>query len=278
MIDEIQGGGTLAESLRSQSKYLPGMFIETMVAGEVAGRLDVVLDDLARHYKQVLDFKRLYWQGAMYPIMLLVTAIIIIPYVQGLVFSQDSVEVYTLKFLWRLARSYGTPFLIILVLARLGILRRITDPIFSRLWPVAGYWRRFALARFCRCMGMMLGAGLSVRQSIERSAAVTSHPQLKLALRKAVPLVQQGETLGRALQQTGAFSSLMNEMVHTGELSGRDEELFYKVADYLYAEAVFPVQVIGMRLTAYLILAFFVLGILTMVLSWVLALLMQSLA
>jgi len=277
MIDVLQGGGTLAEALRAESKYLPDMFVESMIAGEMAGRLDVVLEDLTKHYEQMLRLIRLYWRGAMYPIMLVISAVVIIPYVRGLIFSADSVEVYTLKFIWRLVRALGPYFLVILVLARLGILRKITDPIFSRIWPSAGFWRRLALARFCRCMGIMLGAGLTVRQSIERSAAVTTHPQLKRALCQAVPLVQQGASLDEALQETGVLPGMVQELVHVGELSGRDEELYYIAAEYLYAQAVYPVETIAVGLTGYLILACVALGILSFVFSWIVSILIESL-
>lgn len=277
MVDTLRAGGTLGEALRGQSRYLPDLFIETMIAGEIAGRLDTVLSDLNRHYERMLYLQRLYVRGAMYPLLLLLTFAVIIPYVQGLVLSSDSAEVYTLTFLWAMLRSYGPPFLIILVLARLGLLRKITDPIFSRIWPIAGFWHRFALARFCRCMGIMLGAGLTVRQSIERAAAVTTHPKLKKALCVAVPLVQQGTTLEQALRATDVLPELVQEMVRIGEITGCDEELFYKSAEYLYNEAVYPVHTIGIGLTAYLILAWFVLFVAMHLLGWVLALLVQSL-
>ena len=276
MVDVLQGGGSLAQALRAESKYLPDVFVETMIAGEMAGRLDMVLEDLTKHYEEVLRLQRLYWRGAMYPILLIITKEVIIPYVQGLVFAHDSMELYTLRFILGLIRAFGPTFLVILVLARLGILRKITDPIFSRIWPIAGFWRRFALARFCRCMGIMLGAGLGIRQSIERSAAVTTHPKLKRALCKAVPLVQQGVSLDDALQQTGVLPDMVRDMIRVGEVSGNDEELFYKAAEYLYAQAVYPVHTIGIGLTGYLILAWFVLLVFFALLSWIMGMLAES--
>ncbi|MCL4694543.1 MAG: type II secretion system F family protein, partial [Candidatus Hydrogenedentes bacterium] len=43
VIDSLRTGDTLGEALRTQSRYLPGLFIETVVAGELSGKLDVVL-------------------------------------------------------------------------------------------------------------------------------------------------------------------------------------------------------------------------------------------
>ncbi len=277
MIDVLRRGGTLGDALRKESKYLPDMFVETMIAGEVAGRQDVVLEDLTKHYEQMLRLIRLYWRGAMYPICLLITWWFIIPFVSGFILTSLSPEAYILQFMWYMLRAYGPMFLAIVILARLGILRKITDPIFSRIRPIAGLWRRFALARFCRCMGVMLGAGLTIRQSIERSAAVTTHPRLKRALCQAVPLVQQGESLHEALSRTGVLPEMVQEMVNVGELSGRDEELLYKCADYLYAEAAYPVHVIAIGLTGYMILAMVVVGVVLFLASWVLGMLVESL-
>ncbi|MCC6697288.1 MAG: type II secretion system F family protein [Candidatus Hydrogenedentes bacterium] len=278
IIDALQRGETLAAALRTQSKYLPDLFVEMMVAGDISGKHEAVLEEAARHYAQVLEIQRLYLRGAMYPILLLITALIIIPYVRGLLFTKHSVEWYSLLFLWGLVRQYGPMFLVIWILARLNLLRYITDPIFSRLWVVAKFWRRFALARFCRCMAIMLDAGLGLRQAIERSAAVTTHPQLKRALCKAVPMVQRGVPLDEALNATGILPEMVTNMVHMGETAGRSEEMFHKCADYLYAEAMHPVQTIGIGLEAYLILLLFCLWILSMVLGMAVRALVEMLA
>ncbi|MCC6486458.1 MAG: type II secretion system F family protein [Candidatus Hydrogenedentes bacterium] len=267
IIDALQRGETLSNALRTQSRYLPDLFVEMMIAGDIAGKQEAVLEELARHYAQVLEIQRLYLRGALYAILVLITAFIIIPYVRGLLFTKHSVEWYSLLFLWGLVRQHGPMFSVIWVLARLGLLRRITDPIFSRMWVIAKFWRRFALARFCRCMAIMLDAGLGLRQAIERSAAVTTHPQLKRALRKAVPLVQQGVPLDEALNATGILPEMVSNMVHTGEATGRAEEMFHKCAEYLYAEAIYPVQAIGIGLEAYLILMLFCLWVLSMILG-----------
>ena len=267
IIDALQRGESLASALRTQSKYLPDLFTEMMIAGDVSGKLEAVQEELARHYAQVLEIQRLYIRGAMYPLLLVITVVIIIPYVQGLLFTKDSVEWYTVLFFWGFVKRYGRMFLIIWVLARLGLLRRITDPIFSHMWVIAKFWRRFALARFCRCMAILLDAGLGLRQAIERSAAVTTHPQLKRALCKAVPMVQQGVPLDEALNATGILPEMVSNMVHVGETSGRAEEMFHKCADYLYSEAIHPVQTIGIGLEAYLILLVFCLWVLSLLIG-----------
>lgn len=278
IIDALQRGETLATALRTQSKYLPDLFVEMMIAGDISGKHEAVLEEVARHYAQVLEIQRLYLRGAMYPILLLITAFVIIPYVRGLLFTKHSVEWYSVLFLWGLVRQHGPVVFVIWVLARLGLLRRITDPVLSRMWVIAKFWRRFALARFCRCMAILLDAGLGLRQAIERSAAVTTHPQLKRALCKAVPMVQQGVPLDEALNATGILPEMVSNMVHIGEASGRAEEMFGKCADYLYAEAIHPVQTIGIGLEAYLILLIFCLWVLSLILGMAVRALFEMLA
>ncbi len=258
IIHALQQGANLDQALRAESKYLPDYFIEMMAVGEVSGKLETVLNDLSAYYADMVRQRRKYVEAILYFVLLLIVAFVIIPYVWGVVFTHDSLEIYTLKFIWARVKAWGPPFLVIWILARLGLLRRLTDPIFSRIWPTARIWHRLALAKFCRSMAILMDAGLGIRQCIERSAAVTTHPRLRHALRRAVPMVQQGESLQEALMATGILTEMVGEMIRIGEYSGKEEELFDKCAEYLYNETLHRFQSIAYALEGTLLFLIFI--------------------
>jgi type IV pilus assembly protein PilC len=275
MSDTIQRGGTLADAMRAESKYFPEAFIEMVIAGETAGQTAEVLKNLAAHYDEVLRLQRQFIQGAIYPIMIVLTIVVFIPYAHGLLFSTDSVEMYTLKFAGRLIAGYGPTFFVLVILGRLGILQRIIRPISYRLWPFGKLQYSLALARFCKCMSVLLDAGVGLSQTIERSAAATAHPRLRRALRTAVPMVQQGATLHEALSSAGVLPEMVRSMVHVGEESGKDAELLDRAAYYLYEEALHPVRTAAIGFEGYLILAGFLLYILGGIVQRAVAVLVQ---
>jgi type II secretory pathway component PulF len=147
--------------------------------------------------------------------------------------TKESAELYSSKFLFNVFLSWLPTIVVVVVLRQFGMLDKLCYAVASRTWPWRGILHNMALVRFFRCLAMLLEAGLAVPQAIERSAATTVNPRVRAALTKAVPLVQQGTDLTRALQSTGMLPGLAVEMVRTGEYNGRLEELLKKTAQYI---------------------------------------------
>src|SRR5690606_31477556 len=58
MAEDTRNGATLGEAARRQQKYLPRFFIELLHSGELGGRLDVMLRDMADYYEDKLAMQR----------------------------------------------------------------------------------------------------------------------------------------------------------------------------------------------------------------------------
>jgi type IV pilus assembly protein PilC len=222
--DVVREGGTLAQAVREEPKRLPVFFIEMVASGEQAGQLDTVLRDLAGYYDEQLEIRRDYVRGLVYPACIVAAAIVVIPYFKGLFLNlftgRGDVGAFTWRYVLGLARRYGPPFVVLVVLARLGVLKWLWAPVGTYVWPFKTLTRKLAIARFFRSMAILLDSGMGLIRAIERSAAVTTNPSVRADLLKAVPAVQEGRTLEEAFAGAKYIPPMVYETLCTAEQSG----------------------------------------------------------
>ena len=88
------------------------------------------------------------------------------------------------------------------------------------------------LERFCYRMATGLNAGVDILTLLQRETE-SGTPQNRRWMQEVVQRVRQGESLTDALSEQGNyFPSLMLEMVHVGEQSGRLGDVFQHLADH----------------------------------------------
>lgn len=271
IIDHIKRGGTLAEAFRLQRRYIPDLFIELVDAAERGGKVEIAFEYLALDYEKRLEFLRAMARQLMYPLLLIITALYIIPYFKGLMLTKLSAEVYTFNFLMAQFISWLPFMMVFVVLRHFDLIEKLTYAIASRTWPWRGILHQMALMRFFRCLAVLLDAGLNVPRAIERAAATTVNPRVHNALVQAVPMVQQGAELTAALKNTGMLPELALEMVRTGEFSGRLEDLLRKTAQYIEESTTHYVYMLQYTLVALIIPLLIVIGILNMIAMQVVA-------
>jgi type II secretory pathway component PulF len=132
-------------------------------------------------------------------------------------------------------RSYGMFVLVGVVI--LGVLLKnwFTSETGRRSWeglilraPVVGpLVAQFAMARFCRMLGTLLGAGVPLVQALNVARKSIGNQILVDAVSNSIERVQQGGQLGASLAECrGLFPSSVLEMVSVAEESGKlDVEL-----------------------------------------------------
>ncbi|MBN2307371.1 MAG: type II secretion system F family protein [Candidatus Hydrogenedentes bacterium] len=250
--DRIREGATLGEALRPEARYFPQFVVEMIASGDAAGVLATVLRDLAAYYDELVAIRRAFIRGLVYPACILAGALFIIPYfkeaVTCLFVTHASLGEYTLHFVLTRIRGWGPPIVILIVLARLGILKWLWAPIGTHVPPFSTLTRKFAIARFFRCMAILLDAGMDTIRAIERAAAVTSNPFVRNDLLKAVPIVQSGGTLEDAFAGSDYLPPVAHQMIVTGEASGCLDDSLLRLSKSLLDEAYHTLKVISLAI------------------------------
>src|SRR5437016_3192442 len=114
--------------------------------------------------------------------------------------------------------------------------RDLLDTLKLRI-PVFGpLIRKAVLARTCRTMSLLLQSGLPLLDVLDIATHVAGNRTIERALLVVSRGVRDGGTLADMMQQTGAFTSLVTQLVATGEESGSLAAMLGKAAVYYEAQ------------------------------------------
>jgi type II secretory pathway component PulF len=132
-------------------------------------------------------------------------------------------------------RSYGIFILIGLVVVGFMLRtwfasekgRRVWEGFILKIPMIGPLLAQFAMARFCRMLGTLLGAGVPLVQSLNVARRSIGNQILVDAVGQSIERVQQGGRLGQSLADCKVlFSGSALEMISVAEESGRlDTEL-----------------------------------------------------
>ena len=244
--DLVIDGVPLAEAMNRSPEVFPRVYVAMVEAGEAGGFLDVVLAQIADFQAQEKEMRAKVMSALMYPAVLLCLAVAVlifllvffIPRFQTLFAGFDAALPALTQIIVGISdfvRSYGFYLLAAIVAAiyfgRTWFARESS----RRLWeswllrtPVIGpLMAQIAMARFCRMLGTLLGAGVSLISALSVARRSLGYQTLIDLVTDSTERVKKGEPLGASLAGCKAlFGGSTLEMIAVAEESGRlDKEL-----------------------------------------------------
>ena len=252
---EIHGlvidGMSLADAMGRSPNVFPRVYTAMVQAGETGGFLDLVLAQIADFQSREKELRSKVMTAMLYPAILFVMAMGVLVFLLTF-FIPRFQSIFTgfgasLPALTRaiigashIVRSYG-----LFVVAGLALLI-----FFVRTWIVSEKGRRtwegamlkapvlgplvaqFAMARFCRMLGTLLGAGVPLVQGLNVARKSIGNQILVDAVGQSIERVQQGGQLGASLADCkGLFPGSALEMISVAEESGRLDQELIRIAN-----------------------------------------------
>jgi type IV pilus assembly protein PilC len=247
---EIHGlvidGMSLSHAMARSPQTFPRVYVAMVEAGETGGFLDVVLAQIADFQAREKELQAKVMTALMYPAILLVLAIgvlvfllvFFIPRFQ-LVFQGFNAELPMLTQVIvqvsELVRHYGLFLAAGVVVAIVSLRnwfqsekgRRSWEGIILKLPRLGPLVAQFAMARFCRMLGTLLGAGVPLINGLNVARRSIGNQILVDAVSDSIDRVKEGKPLGTSLAQNRElFPGAVVEMISVAEESGKlDHEL-----------------------------------------------------
>ncbi|MFH1762341.1 MAG: type II secretion system F family protein [bacterium] len=253
--EDISGGDTFAEALAKHRKIFDDMFVSVVKSGEMSGKLDVVLNQLANYQERAQAIKAKVKGATRYPmviagILTMAMALMLffmVPKFQNMYASMNAELPAITMLLVHLSEFLRTKFLLSLgiVIAIVMALRYyLKTEIGSRNWdyisihmPVFGQLIvKNLLARMSRTLALLLSSGNPMVQSMEMVSEIMGNVYFSEAILNIIAELKNGEPLAEAFQKTGMFPSLVVQLIHTGEETGSVDNLLIKCADFYERE------------------------------------------
>jgi type IV pilus assembly protein PilC len=253
---DVEGGTSLHEAIAKHPLYFDDLFVNLVEAGEHAGALESLLDKVATYKEKTEALKKkvkkaLFYPAAVLAVAILVTTILlifVIPQFEELYkgFGAD-LPAFT-QFVIGLSRFVqhdGIYVLIVLVGAVLGFIyfkkrskamRELLDRVTLKVPVIGPIMRQAAIARYARTLATMFSAGVPLVEALESVAGATGNIVYENAVLRMRDEVATGQRLQRAMENTGLFPNMVNQMIAVGEESGSLDEMSSKVATFYEAE------------------------------------------
>jgi type II secretory pathway component PulF len=244
-------GMSLANAMAKSPDTFPRVYTAMVEAGEAGGFIDVVLAQISDFQAREKELKGKVMTAMLYPCILLVMAIgvlivlltFFIPKFQSVFNSlHGNLPMITQIIIGasHVIRSYG----LVVGVALLGVVllvrnwflsengRRVWELVLLRAPLVGPLTAQFAMARFCRMLGTLLGAGVPLIQGLNVARKSIGNQILVDAVERSIQAVQQGGRLGQSLAECkGLFPGSALEMISVAEESGKLDVELVRIAN-----------------------------------------------
>jgi type II secretory pathway component PulF len=249
--DLVIDGMSLADSMGKSPETFPRVYTAMVQAGETGGFLDLVLAQIADFQAREKELRSKVMAAMLYPCVLLVLALAVLVFLLTFFIPKFQVIFKGLGAALPLPtqivlgasyimRSYGVfvavGIVILLMLVRSWFAsekgRRIWEGLMLRIPIIGPLVAEFAMARFCRMLGTLLGAGVPLVQGLSVARKSIGNQILVDAVSQSIERVQQGGQLGASLAECkGLFPGSVVEMISVAEESGRLEQELVRIAN-----------------------------------------------
>lgn len=252
---EIHGlvidGMSLADAMAKSPETFPRVYVAMVQAGETGGFLDLVLAQIADFQAREKEMRSKVLTAMLYPAILLVLALGVVVFLLTF-FIPKFQTVFagfgaSLPLLTQIivgvshaVRTYGLFLLAGLVVAGFSLRSWFNSEKGKRTWeglilrsPIVGpLVAQFAMARFSRMLGTLLGASVPLVQALNVARKSIGNQILVDAVSESITRVSEGAQLGQSLAHCrGLFPGSVLEMISVAEESGKLDAELVRIAN-----------------------------------------------
>lgn len=248
---EVEGGSSLFEALSQHPVQFDELYTNLVAAGESAGVLDTILDEVASYKERIESIKgkikkAMYYPLAVIGVAVMVSAILlvyVIPQFEDIFASFGAaLPAFTQMLIdtSRWLRSNGLFVLVALIVAITAFImakKRSTkfahwiDRVSLKLPIIGNILEKSAIARFCRTLAITFAAGVPLVDALKIVGGATGNAVFNDAAMRIRSDVAVGHQLQLAMQQTNVFPTMVIQMAAIGEEAGSLDEMLLKVAE-----------------------------------------------
>jgi len=248
---DVETGASLSQALSRHPKIFNRLFVSMVRAGETAGVLDQVLQQLAVTLERQAALRSKVRSAAAYPVAVLFLVsgiasamlVFVVPMFKSMfkqVGGKLPAPTLMLISISHVFTSYF-PLVVLAIGASVFAWRRIVRTPRGRMaWdrfklrvPIFGrVVHRTALSRFAHTLSVLLRSGVPILESLEITSDTVNNAVLADAIKDAQNGVRGGDTVSRPLANHPTFPAMVTQMMSVGEETGALDEMLEKVGAF----------------------------------------------
>lgn len=246
--DQVSQGRSLADAMSEQPEVFTGLHVAMVRAGEEAGFLEDVMENLAGFIERQDELRSKVRGMLIYPcvlvgiggLLMLGIMLFLVPKFKGF-FSDMTLPLPTqmiFGFSDLLVHHLGLLLAVVFLLAiglgaaaRSEVGRALREKLRLSLPLIGPLNRSVSVARFCRILGTMLHNGVPILRALDISKDATGSALLAEQIETAAENVRAGEPLAEPLRDSGIFTPDVIEMIAVAEESNQMDTVLVRIAE-----------------------------------------------
>jgi type II secretory pathway component PulF len=248
----LEGGDSLEQALKRESKLFPPLFLSLASVGERTGMLPEVFADLEKYFLRQKQLRQQFIARSAWPVIQFVLAVFIIAlvlFVLGQIGTGPTGKPFDPLGLGLVGTSGALIFLgtIFGTIAGVALLYALVSrTLGGRAWvdrfllsvPALGpCLQALALGRFCLAFRLTLESGMPIRRALRLSLRATDNSAFMAAIPVVEDTVEQGDDLSLALARTRLLPEDFQHIITVGEESGQLSEVLRHQGEHYHEEA-----------------------------------------
>lgn len=256
-LEDVRGGMALGKSLERYKKTFGEAYVASVSAGEEAGVLDEILGKLAANLENETEFQGKVKGAMIYPVIVVIAMIIVvfimmifvIPKLTGLYADFGTAKMPAItQALMSVSGFMAKTWYVFPILLGIGFMAykmamnsadfRFRRDSFILKIPIVGVLtEKSIMANTCRTLSMLLTAGITLVEALKIVATVSGSEVYRKAYLQIAEKVQKGFSVAASFENTTVFPIIVNQMISTGEATGKLDEVLMRVSDYFAKES-----------------------------------------
>lgn len=268
VIADLEKGSSLSEACARYPLVFPSFYVYLLMTGERVGNLSQVLKDVAFYMERDDAIKSKIKRSLAYPAFVLLLAVgavfvmiaFVVPAITSLVRELGTELPLMTQILITVSDFFEANALyMIMGVVGIGVVsflytktqggKRRKDAWVMKIPIVGQAVLKGGLARFCRNLSMLVGAGVTLLDALKLTSETTDNIVIAEAIAGARARMADGQLFSEAVTADPFYPVLMAEMIGIGEESGSLEEQLTKVSTYYEAEADRAIETVTGMLT-----------------------------
>ena len=249
---DVAAGVSLSTALARHDRVFPRLMIAMVRAGEAGGMIDGALEQIAANLEKDTALRGKIKAALTYPaivlsftfVLIALVLIYIVPVFEAMFKNLGGKLPAITQFLVDASHNMywiGPLFLIITIGGTVLFKRRsreseefrlAVDKIKLKLPVFGSLFRKLAMSRFSRNLGLLLNVGVPVMQALAVVGETTGNEVIHAAMKDVQAAVRDGLPMSSALRNHKVFPEMVTQMIEVGEESGQISQMLDKVADF----------------------------------------------
>lgn len=253
----INGGVALSDALKAHPRCFSNLYIGIIEAGEITGRLDTTLEQLAYFLEWREDLDGKIKTAMTYPVLIVVFMIGLVTLLMVFVLPKiipifSSVGDAALPLPTRILlgiQHYLTNYWVVMlglvavfivgfiafIKTKIGRLKfdsfKLKVPIFGTLF------KKIAIMRFCQTLSIAIKSGIDIIRSFALCEVVVDNAVISKEIKRVKERIQAGGSITESIQLTKVFPHLISRMISVGEATGNLDKMLDKINKF-YAKDI----------------------------------------